>query len=656
MSLQLVWTPMKIGSVEIPNRIVRTAHTTSHLGGAQSELSDDLIAYHTVRARAGVGMSILQAASVHDASSHLGYAVDDSIMPRYEKLVREVRPHGMRLFQQLWHGGHNMFGAGGAIPWAASASPSPFSGIVGLQMGQGEIDEIIGAFAAAAWRCRESGIDGVEIHAGHGYLVNQFLSAATNDREDGYNGDLLQRSRFLREILNAVRSAVGPDYPVGVRMGASLAVGGLSADDVATVAGHLENERLIDFVDITLSDYFDFAAMIHSMAYPSGYQLPQSGVVSAAVSVPTIVTGRFRTLEEAEEVLREGVADFVSMVRAQIADPELVLKTREGRVDDVRPCIACNQGCSGGLITLGRMQCTVNPAAGYERELDERLIERTKVVRKIMVVGGGPAGLEAARIAALKGHHVILAEAGSRLGGALEISRRAPHLHIFQDLLGWYEHQIYSLGVDVRLSAFTEAADVAAERPDVVLVATGGHPRGDGRQASTPGEIPAGADLRHVYTSHRLILEHGGKSMAGRHALVLDDIGHYEPIAAAELLARAGASVTYVTTQQSFGPKLFGTGREAEALSRLHSGAFALHVGHNLIQIEAETCTIRPVGGGRALVVPADIVVLVTANAPIRNLYDELRDSFETILIGDALSPRDMLAAIHEGHRAARRL
>jgi 2,4-dienoyl-CoA reductase-like NADH-dependent reductase (Old Yellow Enzyme family) len=655
MALKLVWSPMKIGPVTIPNRVVRTSHTTSHLGGATSELSDDLIAYHVSRARAGVGMSVLQAATVHDASSHLGYAVDDAVMPRYEQLVREVQPHGMRLFQQLWHGGHNMLGAGGAMPWAPSALPSPFSGIVGVPMGQAEIDTIVDAFAAAALRCRDSGIDGVEVHAGHGYLVNQFLSSATNDRDDEYGGDLLQRTRFLREILIAVRERVGPEYPIGVRMGASTSVGGLSAADVATIAAHLEKHGWIDFLDITLSDYFDFPSMIHSMAFPSGYQMPYSRVVSEAVSVPTIVTGRFRTLEEVEQVLRDGTADFVSMVRAQIADPELVLKTREGRIDDVRPCIACNQGCSGGLIRAGRMQCTVNPAAGFEREMDERLIRLAEMPRKVMVVGGGPAGLEAARIAALRGHRVILAEASARLGGAVDIARRAPHLHIFQDLLSWYERQIYALGVDVRLSSFVELADIAAEQPDVVIVATGSFPRGDGRQAAIPGEIPEGVRHPHVLTSMQLILDHRGEDLSGQRALVLDDIGHYEAIAAAEILTGGGASVTYVTTQSSFGPKLLGTGRETEALSRLYASSFQLHVSHRLVRIDPDACTIRPLAGGREQVVSADLVVLVTANAPIRNLFDELRDNpCETLLVGDALSPRDMLSAIHEGHRAAR--
>jgi 2,4-dienoyl-CoA reductase-like NADH-dependent reductase (Old Yellow Enzyme family) len=620
-----------------------------------SSFSDDLIAYHVARARSGVGLSILQAASVH-RSSHLGYAIDDAVMPRYEQLMKEVRPHGMRIFQQLWHGGHNMYGAEGSMPWSPSAVPSPFSGIVGLPMGQVEIDEIVTSFAAAARRCRDAGIEGVEVHAGHGYLVQQFLAAVTNNRDDGYNGDLMQRSRFLREILKAIREEVGPDYPVGVRMGASLARGGLTAEDVATVAAHLEREGLIGFVDVTLSDYFDFSGMARTMASPSGYQLPYSETVTRAVSVPTIVTGRFRTLEEIEEVLRDGRADFVSMVRAQIADPELVRKTREGRTEDVRPCIACNQGCVGGLVTVGRTLCTVNPAAGFERELDERLIERALTPRKVMVVGGGPAGLEAARISALRGHTVILAEAGARLGGAVEVSRRAPNLHIFRDLIDWYERQIYALGVDVRLSSFIEPADIVAEAPDAVIVATGSYPRGDGRQAAIPGEPAVGAELPHVLTPSQLILEYGGR-LAGRFALVLDDVGHYEGIAAAEFLLREGASVTFVSTQTSFAPKMFGTGRENEALARLYRGRFALEIGHHLVRIGPDECAIRPAVGGEERIIAADIVVMVTANLPVRDLFDSLRGGTrETMLVGDALSPRNMLSAIHEGHRAARRL
>lgn len=367
------------------------------------------------------------------------------------------------------------------------------------------------------------------------------------------------------------------------------------------------------------------------------------------------MTGRYRTLEEAEQVLREGQADIVSLVRAQIADPDLVRKTREGRAEDVRPCIACNQGCVGGLLQIGRMQCTVNPAAGYEAALDETLIVRTDTPRKVLIVGGGPAGMEAARVAALMGHDVILAEAGSQLGGAVQVAKRAPNLIILGDLLEWLERQIFALGVEVRLSTYMEADDILAEAPDVVIVATGSMHTGDGRQTLIPGELPPGVGLPHVFDPISLIMAPKA-DLNGKTAVLFDDVGRYDAIAAAEYLAQAGASVTFVTSMSSFAPKMLGTSRDNESLRRLNKGPFSLLVNHNIIAIAPDHCMVRPLGALEEDRIDADIVVMVTSQVPIRNLFDELRGQLDIQLVGDALSPRDLLAAMHDGHRAARAL
>lgn len=651
MTLERIWQPLKIGSVEIKNRVVRAANTTTMF---PNSVNDDFVAYHLARARGGVGLSILEAGSVHP-NSQIAYLIDDHTVQGYEKLMKAVRPHDMKIFQQLWHGGHNLGGKDGTIPWAPSATPSALTGIIGVPMGQPEIDELVAAFGEAARKCKEAGLDGVEIHSGHGYIIQQFLSPLTNRREDGYNGSLMNRARFLLEVIASVRKAVGPDYPVGVRMGASTAKGGLTAQDVATVAAHLEKEGLIDFLDITYSDYFLMAGMSHTMAFPSGYQLAFNEPIARAVKLPRLVTGRYRTLEEAEQVLREGHADMVSLVRAHIADPDIVVKTREGRVEDVRPCIACNQGCVGGLLQIGRMQCTVNPAAGYERMLDETLIVKEANPKKVMIVGGGPSGMEAARICALRGHKVILAEAGPRLGGAVQVAKRAPNLNTLGDLLDWLERQVFKLGVEVRLNTYVEAADVLAENPDVLIVATGGMNTGDGRQTIMPGELPPGMDLPHVYDPTTLLTS-GSKDFTGMNALVFDDVGRYDAIAAAEYLQQGGAAVTFVTSLGSFAPKMLGTSRDTESLMRLNkNGRFRLMVNTDLAAIEKGAAFVRPRGAVDSEKIAADITVVVTPQVPVRNLFDELRERIPSChLVGDALSPRDLLAAMHDGHRIAR--
>jgi 2,4-dienoyl-CoA reductase-like NADH-dependent reductase (Old Yellow Enzyme family) len=650
VALTRVWQPIRIGPVEIKNRVARAANTTTLF---PDSVNDDFIAYHLARARGGVGLSILEAAAVHP-NSQLAYAVNDNTMRGYEKLMTALRPHGMRVFQQLWHGGHNLPGFGGTMPWAPSATPSALTGIVGVPMGQQDIDELVAAFGTAARRCRDAGLDGVEIHAGHGYIIQQFLSLLTNKRADGYNGTLLERARFLIEVLGNVRAAVGRGFPIGVRMSSSAAKGGTSAADIATVAAHLEVLGLIDFLDLSYSDYFLMSGMTHSMAYPSGYQLPINEVIVKAVKVPRIVTGRYRTLEEAEQVLRDGQADLVSLVRAHIADPDIARKTRAGHVEDVRPCIACNQGCVGGLLTIGRMQCAVNPAAGYERTLDEELIARSESSKSVLIVGGGPAGMEAARIAALRGHEVTLAEASAQLGGTLRIAKRAPHMHILGDLIDWQERQLTALGVDVQLNSYMEASDILQRRPDVLIVATGAETVADGRQALTPGELPAGMNLPHVYDAAGWISA-PPQPMLGKTALVFDDVGRYQAVAAADALTKAGAGITFVTSQSSYVPKMYGTGRDNESMRRLNQGAFRLLVNHQLMEIAPGHCMVRALGAPQVERIAADVVVVVTSQTPIRQLFDELRDQIpHTYLVGDALSPRDLLAAMHDGHRCAR--
>jgi 2,4-dienoyl-CoA reductase-like NADH-dependent reductase (Old Yellow Enzyme family) len=650
MALKAVFEPITIGKVEIPNRIVRAAHGT-HL--ARHAFDADSIAYHTARAKGGCGLTIIEAASVHASSENTLFNVDDRVIPGFEALMKSVRPYGMRVFEQLFHGGHQTFGEGRRPPWSPSTIPSPILGAVPVPMGEPEIEEIIGCFASAARRCRDGGLDGVEIHAAHGYLIHQFLSPLTNQRQDRWGGSLENRMRFLQEILRAVRKAVGPDYVVGIRVSASAAVGSLHEPEIRQVTKALLDENLIDYFNASLGDYYRMDSMVGGMQSPSGYELPSSAQLTEGVTVPRIVSGRIRTLEEAEQVLREGVADLVSMVRAQIADPDLVRKTREGRVDEVRPCIACNQGCIGGLMRDMRLGCLVNPAVGFEAALAEDLIVRTAAPKKILIVGGGPAGMEAARVGALMGHKIALAEAGPQLGGAIQAARRAPKLHTIGDIIDWQEREIYRLGVQIRLSTLMDADAVLAEDADMVLVATGSQPRMDGVQFGAPGLPTPGYDMPHVLSSHDLLL--GPPRDFGGSAVVLDDTGHYEAIAAAEFLIAKGVAVTLVTRFPSITPYVDTTMRTVPALERLYQGDFTILTRHRIVAIEPGRVTVQPFQSEKPSQFAADAVVLITPNAPMRSLYDELRQHHKNIgLIGDALAPRDLQAAIAEGHRTMR--
>jgi 2,4-dienoyl-CoA reductase-like NADH-dependent reductase (Old Yellow Enzyme family) len=656
MSLKHILAPIKIRELEIRNRILRTAHGTYYPRSGMVE--SDLVAYHAARAKAGTGLSLLESTVVHPSSGgHVVHAWADNVIPGFRALAEAVHAHGMKQFVQLNHGGHQWEPFNGDPRISASDVPSPW-GSVSLAMTLEQIEMLVNAYAAAAVRVRAGGLDGVEVHFGHGYLVHQFLSPATNRRTDNYGGSPEKRMRFGIEILGAIRKTVGDDFPIGIRISDQRVIGdGLTIDGARAVVSKLCELKLVDFVNGSTGTHLNVPSMTPAMDTPVGAMLPSSGPIVAAANVPRFVVGRFRTLEEADQVIRDGVADMVGLVRAMIADQDLVRKTVEGHPEQVRPCIACNQGCLGGhSLPTPRMLCTVNPVVGSERELDENLIRTVQVPRKFVVVGGGPAGMEAARTAALHGHKVVLFEALPHLGGATRTASRAPKLASVADILVWLEQEVYRLGVDVRLSSFVDRDEVLAEKPDAVIVATGSVPRMDGRTAALPGYETPGYNLPHVYSSHDIF--DVAKDKLGKTAVVYDDVGHYESIAVAEHLIEQGLNVNFVTRWSSFAPIVGTFFRTLPALDRMRKGkgTFNLTVSAQILEIRAGSVTIGYVNSTATDELAADIVVPITINHASRELFDELKSGsvFDCALVGDALEPRDLRYAITEGHRKTR--
>jgi 2,4-dienoyl-CoA reductase-like NADH-dependent reductase (Old Yellow Enzyme family)/thioredoxin reductase len=658
VSLESIFRPITINRLVVKNRIARASHGTSYGRGTVSE---DLVAYHEARAKSGVGLNILEATVVHrSTSNHTVDAVDDTVIPGFEALARSSDRFGMRTFVQLWHGGHRWAPASGQAPLSASNVPCPL-GLVNtpFAMTLDQIEEITEAYADAAARVQQGGLHGVEVHFGHGYLIHQFLCPLTNRREDEYGGDLDGRMRFGRGVLQAVRDRVGADFPVGVRLSDYNVPGGLTPEEAGEVIARLCAEKRVDYVSGSMGSPYSIASMLGAMDQPAGYMLSSAEPIVARADVPTMIAGRYRTLEEGAQAIREGLADMVSFVRPMIADPDLVAKTARGEVERVRPCIACNQGCIGGIRTAQqRMACTVNPAVGYERTLSEDLITPVTTPRTVVVVGGGPAGMEAARLAALHGHKVVLMEAQPTLGGTINIARRAPKLAAIGDITFWQEQELRHLGVDIRLSTFAEADEVLAETPDVVIVATGSLPRMDGLQAARPEAPVPGFERPHVVSSHEVMLSPSERF--GRSAVVFDDVGHYEAIAAAEQLIVHGLKVTFVARHSSFAPQIEVIVRTGPALRRLRQGDFTLVVGGRLVEIGERACTLGYLDGEQTWEVPADSVVFVSNNEAQTDLYRALGGGtravrpYELHLIGDANAPRDLLMAIREGHMAGR--
>jgi 2,4-dienoyl-CoA reductase-like NADH-dependent reductase (Old Yellow Enzyme family) len=647
-------SPIRIGPVEVKNRIARTAHAT--MMARAGTITDELIAYHLARAEGGVGLTIIEAAGVHPSSILSLANLDDSIIDGYRALASRIAPTGMRLFQQLWHGGHIYPQPDGSPPLAPGDVPSHIAGIAPRPMTRAQIEEVIAGYAAAARRCEQGGLDGVEIHSGHGYLLAQFLSPVMNRREDEYGGDLDGRSLFLRRVLAAVRDAVSPGFAVGVRLSDSADPRILGMGEVGAVAHRLAGEGLVDYVNMSWGDYYALHRQVAGMDTPTGFQIPYTAPPVADLGLPRLLNGRFRTLEEVEQVLRADEADIISMVRAHIADPDIVAKSAAGHPEQVRPCIACNQGCIGRVATFGRLGCVVNTAAGDEIKLAEKRILPAAEPLHILIVGGGPAGMEAARIAALAGHRVTLAEAMPSLGGLTALYRQAPRMGTIPDIAGWLEQEVYRLGVEVRLSTYLDADEIEAEGADVVIVAIGAELEAPLRQIQFPADMLEPEPGTRLVSSIDLFADRNADW--GKSAVIVDEIGHYEAIACAETLLDRGLAVTFVTRHKMFAPGIDITLRTQSALERLYArGDFTLRVGSQLAAARPGEAEVKPQFGARAETFPADTIIWVGIRSGQAALFEDLQErGLNAVRIGDAVAARNLQTAIREGHLAARAL
>lgn len=638
-----LFEPVQVGPITIRNRIVRSAHSTG--------LSDAaLIAYHQARGRGGVGMSTIEATSVHPLAPGRIPLWDDACLPSLGRIADSIRPTGMKLLLQVYHPGASYAAPGVPENWSASAVPNPMAGVVPIAMTKSMIDDVVEHFADAARRCRDAGLDGVDIHASSGYLIHEFLSPALNKRRDDYGGSFENRLRFLTEIIAAVRAAVGDaEFAVGVRLPNEDHVpGGLTARDNARIATAVD--ATVDYVSLHMGAYWRFHKLIAPADEPLGVEMPANEVIAPDLDSPVMVVGRIMTLDHALHIVDSGAAQMVSMVRALIADPQLVDKARRREEHRVRPCIGTNMGCVGQLMTSGRVSCVVNFTNARENELAGEPEDRAAHPSKILVAGGGPAGLEFARNAALRGHEVELHEANRRLGGQVAIAASAPHRADLGAIVGWLEQEIDTLGVSVRLNSPVDRSTIDAMQPDAVIVATGTTPRADGFQLSTPAAPVPGFDLPHVHASWDFFGFGASPRIAGP-ALVYDDTGSFEAISVADVLLQAGVPVTLVSRFDTIGGSLpFPPVTAGAARERLYSGDFDFIGGHYIRRIAADSVDIGVLFTDRSRRLDASLVVFVGYNEPNRDLAEDLAGApFPCHQIGDVQGRNSILSAIHAG-------
>jgi mycofactocin system FadH/OYE family oxidoreductase 2 len=511
-----------------------------------------------------------------------------------------------------------------------------------------DIRECIDYFSRSAQYAREGGFDGIELQLGHSSLIRQFLSPLTNLRTDVYGGSFENRLRFALEVIGAVRHAVGDDFTLGVRLNADEMhpLGGITLEDSKRIAARFEETHQLDFIDLSLGTFYNLYLVEGSMHTPLAYTIPLAASIRSVVHLPVFACNRINDPHLAEKILADGHADMIGMVRAQICDPEFMNKTREDRTEDIRYCIACNQGCIGRVgIANRRIGCVQNPAVGEERDLGIGTLKPAEKTKKVMVIGGGPAGLEAARVAAYRGHKVVLYERQVEVGGQNLIARKGTGRQEIEGVIRWLLTQVENLKVDIRLGTEVTLEMVLAETPDAVVVATGSVPK----ENPFPGtySFPKVCHAEHILK---------GEVEAGKKVILIDMDGHHKATSTAELLADMGKTVHILTPSLFIGGKL-GPLQDL-FLMRQRLIKKGVTFTPDIAVLEIQGTTIKGLNVYSNVLIDFegyDTVVLATGNRVEDSLYFALKGKVnELYRIGDCVAPRKIDMAIVEGNRVGR--
>ena len=657
-----LFSPLRIGSVTVKNRIMQTAHVKLFAHDAVD--SQRNVDYQAARAKGGAGLLITGNRVVHPTSTtgfpRVAWAYLREALEADRRLTDAVHEHGAAIFAQLNHFGLNATSDSAddlRVLWGPSAVKSPAYGETPKAMEHEDIREVVEWWGRSAELSREGGFDGTEVHISHSYLLHQFLSPLYNKRTDEYGGSFENRLRFAREVIDEVRGRVGSDWVVGVRISLTDFVpGGLDIEDAVRVAQELERAGGIDYVNVTAAGYHNIWRAIEPSDVPDGYLVELCAQVKAAVAgLPVFTVGGIKDAALAEEILAAGQADMVAMTRAQIADPEFANKARDGRENEIVHCIRGNQGCIGRVFKGLPIACTVNPEAGREGRFGGPL-PRADSPARWLVAGGGPAGLKAAATLAERGHEVILVEQADRLGGQVNLILRTPAREEFGWLVTDLERRLGRFGVDVRLETEATPALVQELDPDAVVVATGAVASRTGFSSVNPlVESLPGVEQDNVLTGWEVLL---GERPVGRRVVVLDDDGTRAAAGVCEVLLDRGSEVELVSRWNALFPTTLTTLDMAHLYSRLLGKGLSYRLNAWASAIEGDVVRVFNLYTGAAETIESvDTVVLAAGAKANDGLYFDLKGHVENLhRIGDCVAPRKLDHAIYEGYLAGREL
>ncbi|MFS3127027.1 FAD-dependent oxidoreductase [Nocardioides sp. Bht2] len=627
----LLLSPFKVGSLQLRNRVVMAPHSTHYADRVES---DRLTAYYRARAEGGVGLIVHEPVIVHPSSLSRvgkiwGYARENA--EAYRATTDAVHEAGAAIVCQIIHNGRQVDGHESQMPaWYPSEVQRGGTIEISHAMTVEEIAEVVEGFVETARICAAGGFDGVEVHAAHGYLLQGFLSPATNQRTDHYGGTVQNRTRIVLEIIRAIRAELGSEFVIGVRVtGDEVQPGGLNPEDCVEISALLAPE--VDYLSVVSGSLASYDRIVPEMSFERGLNVRLAGRIRAAVApVPVLVTGRIPDPETAERILIEEDADLIGLARALIVDPQWVAKVASGATEQIRPCVYAND-CRDSIGGRRALVCMVNPDAGRERELVR--IE-PRAARRVLVIGAGPAGLEAALTASANGDQVTLLERSSKIGGQLNRASAPKSRRELGRLLRYYQQQLAASSIELRLGVEPDTAMLRSLDPTMIVLATGAVPVPPTNAVLSAWEVLGGAtlDAKHV---------------------VLQDVagGNGWPLfAAAELLADTGHEVTVVTAATAL-----GTGIEAAALPPLmrrfkargvrvemHSRALPHPEGVVVVRNDTDEERIVP---GAALVVESG-----RRSAGVAGAWDGL--GVPVVAVGDVLAPRRLATALAEGRRA----